>query len=41
VARPDGRGVLGVIDGASPRGLETAENVQARRQFLRTIGYKR
>jgi adenosine/AMP kinase len=36
-----GRGVLGVIDGASPRGLETAENVQARRQFLRTIGYKR
>jgi uncharacterized protein len=36
-----GRGVLGVIDGASPRGLETAGDVQARRQFLRTIGYKR
>lgn len=36
-----GRGVLGVIDGASPRGRETAEDVQARRQFLRAIGYKR
>jgi adenosine/AMP kinase len=36
-----GRGVLGVIDGSSPQGIETAEDETKRRQFLRTIGYKR
>ena len=36
-----GRGVLGVIDGESPRGIESDEDVIARREFLRTIGYKR
>jgi adenosine/AMP kinase len=36
-----GRGVLGVIDGASPKGVETAEDEKKRRDFLRTIGYKR
>ncbi len=36
-----GRGVLGVIDGFPPKGLETAEDVQARQAFLRKIGYKR
>jgi adenosine/AMP kinase len=36
-----GRGVLGVIDGASPKGLETEQDAQARRDFLRKIGYKR
>jgi adenosine/AMP kinase len=36
-----GRGVLGVIDGESPKGLESAEDVEARRGFLRKIGYKR
>lgn len=36
-----GRGVLGVIDGAPPKGVETAEDVQKRRDFLRMIGYKR
>jgi adenosine/AMP kinase len=35
-----GRGILGVIDGASPRGVETAADAAARKQFLRTIGYK-
>ncbi len=35
-----GRGVLGVIDGAGPRGAEGAEDVTARRSFLRAIGYK-
>jgi uncharacterized protein len=35
-----GRGILGVIDGASPRGIETAEDVQERHQLLRQIGYK-
>jgi adenosine/AMP kinase len=36
-----GRGVLGVIDGASPKGIETAEDAATRRDFLRKIGYKR
>jgi adenosine/AMP kinase len=36
-----GRGVLGVIDGASPKGIETEKDVEWRRGFLRTIGYKR
>ena len=36
-----GRGVLGVIDGSSPKGVETAADAQQRREFLRKIGYKR
>lgn len=36
-----GRGVVGVIDGSSPRGVETEADASARRAFLRTIGYKR
>jgi len=36
-----GRGVLGVIDGARPKGVETEEDAGRRRQFLRMIGYKR
>jgi len=36
-----GRGVLGVIDGFVPKGVETAEDAEKRRQFLRMIGYKR
>ena len=36
-----GRGVLGVIDGSSPKGVETADDASARHQFLRAIGYKR
>jgi uncharacterized protein len=35
-----GRAILGVIDGISPRGVETAEDVRTRIAFLRTIGYK-
>lgn len=35
-----GRGVLGVVDGSSPKGVESAEDVKARREFLRKIGYK-
>jgi hypothetical protein len=38
---PRGRGVLGVIDGSSPKGMETAADAEARRAFLRKIGYKR
>jgi adenosine/AMP kinase len=35
-----GRGILGVIDGRSPLGVETAEDVAARRDLLRKFGYK-
>ncbi len=35
-----GRGILGVVDGAAPRGLETAADVEARRRLLRQLGYK-
>jgi len=42
VARTEqGRGVVGVVDGASPRGREDAAARQERRDFLRRIGYKR
>ena len=37
---PHGRAILGVVDGASPRGVETEEDVAARRDLLRNIGYK-
>jgi adenosine/AMP kinase len=35
-----GRGILGVIDGGSPAGIESEKDVQDRRGFLRKIGYK-
>jgi uncharacterized protein len=42
VARTEqGRGVVGVVDGAPPRGREDAPAKQDRRDFLRRIGYKR
>jgi adenosine/AMP kinase len=36
-----GRAVLGVVDGSSPKGVETADDAIARHSFLRKIGYKR
>lgn len=36
-----GRGVLGVVDGFPPKGIETDTDAQARNEFLRKIGYKR
>jgi len=36
-----GRGVMGVIDGFRPQGIETPADVEKRRAFLRMIGYKR
>jgi hypothetical protein len=35
-----GRGILGIIDGNTPKGLENEEGVMWRREFLRRIGYK-
>jgi uncharacterized protein len=36
-----GRGVVGVIDGSPPKGVEDGEGAQQRKDFLRKIGYKR
>jgi adenosine/AMP kinase len=36
-----GRGVVGVIDGFSPKGVESAQDKEDRQVFLRKIGYKR
>lgn len=36
-----GRGILGVIDGQRPNGIEDARDVEWRKEFLRKIGYKR
>ena len=35
-----GRGILGVIDGFSPKGIEDEEGIAWRKGFLRQIGYK-
>jgi adenosine/AMP kinase len=35
-----GRGILGVIDGFSPKGIETEDDIIKRKEFLRNIGYK-
>jgi adenosine/AMP kinase len=35
-----GRAILGVVDGVSPKGIETEDDVAQRKEFLRTIGYK-
>ena len=36
----DGRAILGVVDGGSPLGVETDDDVADRKQLLRAIGYK-
>ena len=35
-----GRGILGVVDGSSPLGIEGDEDIAWRKGFLRMIGYK-
>ena len=40
-ASTQGRGVMGVIDGSAPKGVEGPGDVAARKEFLRKIGYKR
>ena len=35
-----GRGILGVVDGYSPKGIEGDEDIAWRKGFLRMIGYK-
>jgi uncharacterized protein len=36
-----GRGILGVIDGERPKGVESEADAKTRVEFLRKIGYKR
>jgi len=35
-----GRGIMGVIDGSSPKGVEKEDDRQRRKEFLRKINYK-
>lgn len=35
-----GRGILGIVDGFAPKGVEGAEDIAWRKNFLRKIGYK-
>ncbi|UCC78856.1 MAG: adenosine-specific kinase [Candidatus Zixiibacteriota bacterium] len=42
IARTElGGGILGVIDGEAPVGIEKEDDIAARRKFLRDIGYKK
>lgn len=40
VETDQGRGILGVVDGVNPKGVEDDEGIAWRKGFLRTIGYK-
>jgi len=35
-----GRGIVGVVDGYTPKGIETEEDVKERKELLRKFGYK-
>jgi len=35
-----GRGIVGVVDGFKSKGIEKEEDIRARKEFLRKIGYK-
>jgi len=35
-----GRGILGVVDGLKPKGIESDADIAWRREFLRKLGYK-
>ncbi|WP_237047351.1 adenosine-specific kinase, partial [Mycobacterium tuberculosis] len=37
---PHGRGIVGVVDGQTPLGVETDRDIAQRRDLLRAIGYK-
>jgi len=36
-----GRGIIGVVDGFRPKGIENDGDKRERKEFLRKIGYKR
>lgn len=35
-----GKGIIGVVDGAKSKGIETEADIKERKEFLRKIGYK-
>lgn len=37
---PQGRGIMGVVDGLQPKGVEGEEDKRERKEFLRKLGYK-
>jgi uncharacterized protein len=37
---PQGRGIVGVVDGMPPKGVEAEPDIEWRKKFLRQIGYK-
>lgn len=41
VETSQGSGILGVIDGSAPKGIEGDADIRNRKEFLRKIGYKR
>ena len=41
VQTEQGRGILGVVDGSSPKGVETEDHVKLRVEMLQKFGYKR
>jgi len=40
VETEQGRGIIGVVDGYSSLGIETAEDIKERKELLRKFGYK-
>jgi len=40
VETEQGRGIIGVVDGLKSKGIEKQEDIKARKEFLRKIGYK-
>jgi adenosine/AMP kinase len=40
VETEQGRGIVGVVDGLKSKGIEAEEDIRARKEFLRKIGYK-
>ncbi|MBA7496336.1 hypothetical protein ES702_06936 [subsurface metagenome] len=40
VETEQGRGIVGVVDGLKSKGIETEEDAEERKDFLRKIGYK-
>ncbi len=40
VESKQGRGIIGVIDGFSPKEIESSDDIMYRQKFLRDIGYK-
>jgi len=40
VEEDGGRGIMGIVEGQKPRGVEVEKDIEWRKNFLRTIGYK-